>query len=162
MESFYIIVIGMTLSCFSAWFVSNSKNYKEFLIKSILSVPIALIPIEVIGMMQLINQYPYTLFLIMLFSVINGIATGALSLGFLFIFESLFKISTDMTLFSLCDYNHPLLKKLQIEAPGTYHHSLIVAILAEHAATAIGASPIKARVCALFHDIGKLATPEYL
>jgi hypothetical protein len=66
-----------------------------------------------------------------------------------------------MALFTLCDYNHPLLRRLELEAPGTFHHSLMVASLAEYAAKAIKANPIKARVGAMFHDIGKLAKPEY-
>jgi putative nucleotidyltransferase with HDIG domain len=61
----------------------------------------------------------------------------------------------------LSDLNHPLLRKMQIEAPGTFHHSLIVASLAESAAEAIGADAIMSRVCAYFHDIGKLNKPEY-
>jgi len=61
----------------------------------------------------------------------------------------------------LTDYNHPLLHRMQMEAPGTYHHSLVVANLAENAANAIGANPLLCRVCSLFHDIGKLSKPEY-
>ena len=72
-----------------------------------------------------------------------------------------FNISTNMSLLMLSDYNHPLLKRLQLEAPGTFYHSLMVSTLAEYAAKEIRANPIKARVGALFHDIGKLAKPEY-
>ena len=57
--------------------------------------------------------------------------------------------------------NHPLLKRLSLEAPGTYHHSLAVANLSEAAAEAVGANPTMSRVCAYFHDIGKLVKPEY-
>ncbi|GAB5562462.1 MAG: HDIG domain-containing protein [Synoicihabitans sp.] len=94
-----------------------------------------------------------------------GLATGMLSgvvvVGLLPLLESLFKRTTDITLLELTDYNHPLLRRMQIEAPGTYHHSLVVAQLAENAADAIGASALRARVCALFHDIGKMVKPEY-
>ena len=82
-------------------------------------------------------------------------------LGLLPVLESLFKRTTDITLLELTDYNHPLLRRMQLEAPGTYHHSLVVAQLAENAANAIGANPLLARVCALFHDIGKTAQPAY-
>ena len=75
--------------------------------------------------------------------------------------EFCFHVSTNMFLMMLCDYNHPLLKKLQVDAPGTFHHSLMVSTLAEYAAQEIKANPIKARVGALFHDIGKLEHPEY-
>src|SRR5207247_10140706 len=57
--------------------------------------------------------------------------------------------------------NHPLLRRMTIEAPGTYHHSLVVANLAESAAEAIGANPTLCRVCSYFHDVGKLVKPEY-
>lgn len=76
-------------------------------------------------------------------------------------FEFLFGIPTDISLLELSDTNHPLLRRMQEEAPGTYHHSLMVANLAEAAAEAIGANPLLARVCALYHDIGKLVKPVY-
>ena len=85
----------------------------------------------------------------------TGLLTGMAVVGVLPVLESLFKRTTDITLLELTDYNHPLLRQLQLDAPGTYHHSLVVAQLAENAANAIGANPLLARVCALFHDIGK-------
>jgi len=75
--------------------------------------------------------------------------------------EALFGITTEMSWMELADLNHPLLKRMTIEAPGTYHHSLVVASLAERAAEAVGANASMARVCAYFHDIGKLVKPEY-
>lgn len=92
--------------------------------------------------------------------VIGGI-TGVLAVGLLPIFEQLFKITTEITLLELTDFNHPLLRRMQMEAPGTYHHSLMVANLSENAAAEIGASPLLCRVCSFFHDIGKLVKPEY-
>jgi len=91
----------------------------------------------------------------------NGMATVAVVFALLPVFEHVFGRTTDLTLIELSDLNHPLLKRLQLEAPGTYHHSLMVATIAEQAAQAIGANPLLARVCAYFHDIGKLAHPEY-
>ena len=91
----------------------------------------------------------------------TGTITGIVVVGLLPLLESLFKRTTDITLIELTDYNHSLLRRMQMEAPGTYHHSLVVAQLAENAADAIGASALRARVCALFHDIGKLVKPEY-
>ena len=75
--------------------------------------------------------------------------------------ESLFRVTTNISWLELADLNHPLLRRMTIEAPGTYHHSLVVAQLAEAAAEAIGANPTIARVCSYFHDIGKLVKPEY-
>jgi len=91
----------------------------------------------------------------------SGVTTGILVVGLLPIFETLFKRTTNITLLELTDYNHPLLRKMQFEAPGTYHHSLMVAQLSETACTAIGANGLLARVCALYHDIGKTVMPEY-
>ena len=75
--------------------------------------------------------------------------------------ETIFGVTTDISWLEAADLNHPLLKRLTIEAPGSYHHSLVVANLAEAAAEAIGANPTMCRVCAYFHDIGKLVKPEY-
>lgn len=97
----------------------------------------------------------------MIAGVGTGILTGVLVVGLLPVLESLFKRTTDITLLELTDYNHPLLRRMQLEAPGTYHHSLVVAQLSENAANAIGANPLTARVCALFHDVGKTANGAY-
>jgi putative nucleotidyltransferase with HDIG domain len=94
-------------------------------------------------------------------SVVTGILTGVAVVGLLPVLESLFKRTTDITLLELTDYNHPLLRRMQLEAPGTYHHSLVVAQLSENAANAIGANPLLARVASLFHDIGKTLHPSY-
>jgi cyclic-di-AMP phosphodiesterase PgpH len=91
----------------------------------------------------------------------TGIITGIGVVGLLPVLESLFKRTTDITLLELTDYNHPLLRHMQLEAPGTYHHSLVVAQLSENAANAIGANPLLARVCALFHDVGKTLHPQF-
>ncbi|MFP4204064.1 MAG: HD family phosphohydrolase [Opitutales bacterium] len=96
-----------------------------------------------------------------LLALVVGAVTGILAVGLLPVFEQLFKITTEITLLELTDFNHPLLRRMQMEAPGTYHHSLMVANLSENAAAAIGASPLLCRVCCFFHDIGKLVKPEY-
>jgi putative nucleotidyltransferase with HDIG domain len=75
--------------------------------------------------------------------------------------EYFFGVTTNLSLLELSDLNHPLLKRLQLEAPGTYHHTLMVATLAEHAAEAVGANTLLTRVACYFHDIGKLANPTY-
>ncbi len=94
-------------------------------------------------------------------AVVVGFLTGMLAIGMLPLLEHIFKFTTDITLLELTDFNHPLLRKLQIEAPGTYHHSLMVANLSERAAAEIGANPLLCRATCLFHDIGKMSKPEY-
>lgn len=75
--------------------------------------------------------------------------------------ETTFGYTTDMKLLELANLNHPLLRELIIRAPGTYHHSHLVGILAEAAAERIGANPLLARVGAYYHDIGKMRKPQY-
>ncbi|MFQ3608887.1 MAG: HDIG domain-containing metalloprotein, partial [Chloroherpetonaceae bacterium] len=79
----------------------------------------------------------------------------------LLLIEKAFGITTDMTLMELSDLNHPLLREMATKAPGTYAHTMQVSLLAEEAATAIGANPLLCRVGAYFHDIGKIAEADY-
>lgn len=81
--------------------------------------------------------------------------------GVLPMLESVFGITTDISWLELSDLNHKLLRRMQLEAPGTFHHSLVVASLSEAAAESIGARTAMCRVCSYFHDIGKLKKPEY-
>ena len=114
------------------------------------------------GLIGIVHQTPFaTIFREMGAGLLTGLLTGIAVVGLLPILESLFKRTTDITLLELTDYNHPLLRRMQMEAPGTYHHSLMVAQLSENACNAIGANPLLARACALFHDIGKVVNPAY-
>ena len=100
-----------------------------------------------------------------IYQALGGIASGlgcAIMVSIcLPIMERLFDISTDIRLLELSDLNHPLLKKMITEAPGTYHHSIVVSNMAEDAAFAIGANPLLAKVGGYFHDIGKITKPVY-
>lgn len=91
----------------------------------------------------------------------NGLIAAFVVIATLKIFEYLFGVLTNFSLLELSDFNHPLLKRMILEAPGTYHHSLVVSNLAEAAADAIGAHSLLTRVGAYYHDIGKLVNPEY-
>ena len=90
-----------------------------------------------------------------------GLVTGMIVSGLLPILESTFKLTTDISWLELSDLNHKLLRRMQLEAPGTFHHSMVVASLSEAAAEEIGANPMMCRVCSYFHDIGKLQKPAY-
>lgn len=94
-------------------------------------------------------------------AILSGMLATVLVLLLIPIFEKLFKITTDITLLELSDMGHPLLQKMAMQAPGTYHHSLMVATLAQNAAEAVGANSLLIRVCAYYHDIGKMAKPEF-
>jgi len=91
----------------------------------------------------------------------TGIATAIVVSGILPMLEHVFKITTDISWLEMSDLNHPLLKRLSLEAPGTYHHSLAVANLSEAAAEVVGANPTICRVASYFHDIGKVIKPHY-
>lgn len=93
--------------------------------------------------------------------VVNSILVTLSFVLFLPLFERLFDFTTDLTLLELGNLNLPLFKDMAIEAPGTYHHSIIVGNLAEAGARYIGANPVLARIGAYYHDIGKLKKPEY-
>src|SRR3954468_15629314 len=91
----------------------------------------------------------------------NGIVTATIVGGVLPMLEHLFRVTTDISWLEASDLNHPLLRRMTIEAPGTYHNCLVVANLAKAAAEAIGANATLCRVCSYFHDIGKLVKPDY-
>ena len=93
--------------------------------------------------------------------LLNGLVSPIVVLGVLPIFEYIFKVVTNISLLELSDFNHLLLRRLILEAPGTYQHSLVVANLSEAAAEAIGANSLLVRVGAYYHDIGKVLKPEY-
>jgi putative nucleotidyltransferase with HDIG domain len=93
--------------------------------------------------------------------LLNGILSSFIVLGALPLFEYLFNTVTNISLLELADFNHPLLQRMTLEAPGTYHHSLLVGNLSESACRAIGANALLARIGAYYHDIGKLSKPDY-
>lgn len=91
----------------------------------------------------------------------TAVLTALLISGLLPLFEGTFNLTTDISWLELSDLNHKLLRQMQLEAPGTFHHSLVVAALAEAAAEKIGANAPMCRVCSYFHDVGKLRKPSY-
>jgi len=95
------------------------------------------------------------------YSMLNGFISVLVILALLPLLETLFSKTTNIKLIELADFNNPILKRLMLEAPGTYHHSLMTASIAEQAADAIGENSLLARVCSYYHDIGKLKNPEY-
>ena len=94
-------------------------------------------------------------------AVVNCIVSTFLVMMSAIVFENVFDITTDMTLIELSDMNNPVLKRLSIEAAGTYNHSVLVGNLAESAAEKVGANPLLARVASYYHDIGKIEKADY-
>lgn len=96
-----------------------------------------------------------------LWGAASGAISGILAIAVQPLLELFFNLPTPTKLMELSNPNHPLLRRLLMEAPGTYHHSIVVASLAEAAAEAIGANPLLARVGGYYHDVGKLRRPQY-
>ncbi|MDI6776351.1 MAG: HDIG domain-containing protein [Syntrophales bacterium] len=91
----------------------------------------------------------------------GGIVAGIIVAGITPLFEALFPYTTDIKLLELANLNRPVFQRMIMEAPGTYHHSIIVASMVEAAADAIGANSLMAKVSAFYHDIGKMKKPQY-
>lgn len=107
------------------------------------------------------SVHTWAMFTDLLNSAIFMLLTSVLVVGLLPLLETSFQIMTDATLIEYMDPNQELLHRLTVEAPGTYQHSVVVGSLAEAAAVAIGANGLFCRVATLFHDIGKISSPQY-
>jgi len=115
--------------------------------------------IAAMGFLQTVSLTGITLGMVM--GIINGVLSAILTIGSLPFLETAFGITTSVRLLELSNPNQPLLKRMLLEAPGTYHHSVMVGNLAESAADAVGADSLLARVGAYYHDIGKVKRPYF-
>ena len=111
----------------------------------------------------LISGNPFKMVLLsdLIMGFLGGVLASVLVLGIVPIIESLFGYTTDIKLLELANMDNPILKDLILQAPGTYHHSIIIGSLVEAGAKSIAANPLLARVSAYYHDIGKLKKPLY-
>jgi putative nucleotidyltransferase with HDIG domain len=94
------------------------------------------------------------------FATTNALISPVLTYGLLIFFERIFKVTTDLTLLELSNFDRPLLKELARKAPGTFNHSMTMGTMAEAAAEKIGANPLLARIGAYYHDVGKTISPQ--
>lgn len=128
------------------------------------SLVVAASNILFIGFYLLMTQSTYELSELVFYliaALASGIISGALTIGLMPFFESAFGLLSDMRLIELSNPNHPLLKKVLTETPGTYHHSVMVANLADAACESVGADGLLARVGSYYHDIGKTVRPGF-
>lgn len=169
------VLVALASSGSIAYLIGDINTALIFLISSILSIPLVRgarkrVTIMRAGLIVGIAQsiavffighlsFGYPLRYLLYF--LNGIITSVIVIGILPIFEYLFKTVTNISLLELADFGQPLLQRMVMEVPGTYHHSLIVGNLSEAACQAIGANALLARIGAYYHDIGKLQKPEY-
>lgn len=137
--------------------LTRMKDHHDFIPLSIYLVFSFLVSVSIIAMITSLSGEEYVIYLM------YGLISCAVSItGIVLlspIIEKRLNLATKMILLELLDTNNPVLKRLAIEAPGTFHHSITVGILAESAAEAIGANPLLARVGSYYHDIGKLENP---
>lgn len=154
----FVLLVGSTAGAFA---IGNIKQRS-----SILKAGLVVALFNAIGIIVLLmltsQSYTFSTGVeTILYGVIGGIFSAVLTIGFMPFFEALFGILSPINLIELSNPNHPLLRKLLIETPGTYHHSIIVGNLSESAAEAIGANGLLARVGAYYHDLGKTKRPSF-
>src|ERR1700730_4082997 len=162
------LLVTSLISGFTAVSLTRQVRRRSKLIRAGLGVGLAIWLLSLsFGLIGPINLFPPTandwgmIGLQSAFAIGNGLVTAMIVGGMLPMLEHLFQVTTDISWLEASDLNHPLLRRMTIEAPGTYHHSLVVANLAEAAAEKIGANATLCRVCSYFHDVGKLVKPEY-
>jgi putative nucleotidyltransferase with HDIG domain len=155
--SFFLVLWAGVLTC---CFLLDEIRTRSKLIEVGGATAIALfIATYAAGFLELVP--PMFIFRNALLAAAAGLGVGFVVLGILPFIEKTFKITTSMTLLELADASQPLMRRLAMEAPGTWHHSQQVATLSEEAAEAIGADSLLCRVGSYYHDIGKLMKPDY-
>ncbi|HBU11682.1 MAG TPA: hypothetical protein DEB31_02805 [Clostridiales bacterium] len=154
------LLLTMLMGSFFGIYVLKDMRYRSRLILAGLIAAVPGVVIEhLLWVYDIVNMQQ--MFTNMAMVAGSGLLCGIASIGVLPIIENAFKLTTPTKLLELSDPNHPLTKRLMVEAPGTYHHSMLVANLAEAACNAVGGFSLLARVGAYFHDVGKLANPQY-
>jgi cyclic-di-AMP phosphodiesterase PgpH len=157
----FLIGLFATFSGYAAIFAVSKYKHRTMILQGGIVISIAnVIFILVVNFLDGRSD-----FLVFAYTVLMGIAGGLLVTMIIMIilpvFEWLFRIPTDLRLLELSNFNEPLLRRQAMDAPGTHHHSLMVADLAEAAAEAVNANSLLAKVAAYYHDIGKIMQPQY-
>ena len=156
---FSLFIILLFSSVISVYTVKNAVQ-RTMIVRAGVEIAIAnVFLITLFGVLLRIT--PQQIIIFCFWGILNGLISSILSLGLLPFLENIFNIITPMRLVELSNPNHYLLKKLMVEAPGTYQHSLMVANLAEAAAEAIGANGLLIRIGCYYHDVGKLKRPLF-
>lgn len=154
--SIYVLVGSLVAAHSVKYCMSRSSLFRAGLILSVVNM-------ATVGAIYAVASQPYdSQFLYRMgFAFCGGFICALLVNGTIPLVESAFKYTTDFKLMELANMNTPILRELMIQAPGTYHHSIMVGLLVENAAESIGANPLLARVAAYYHDIGKIKKPLY-
>ena len=153
------IVTGLFMSSIAMYTVRRIRTRSKF-ITAIFSLMGASI-IAVLSHGLFMGHSVSTMGVDLTYLLVSSIFAPIITYGLIIILEVSFGITTDLSLIELLDFNHPLLKRLQQEANGTFNHSVVVGNLAEACADAINARSLLCRVGAYYHDLGKMERPEY-
>jgi putative nucleotidyltransferase with HDIG domain len=158
--NFPVTVVSLAAGAVAAFAAKDLRGRLKFIAKSFLAL--SFINILAIAAVEYLRQSPtQQVQQALIIGPSNAALSVVLALVLLPIIEAAFKVVTDYSLVELADPDQPLLKRLSLEAPGSFQHSLLVGNLAEAAALAIGANGLQARIMGYYHDIGKLLKPEY-
>jgi cyclic-di-AMP phosphodiesterase PgpH len=158
----FLIGLYMMFSGIASIAILSKKNFQEKILQAGLMLSVINIVLIFSFLFITNSQYSQMEYLIYsLAAVASGVSASVLTIGLLPFFEAGFGILSSMKLLELSNPNHPLLRKILTETPGTYHHSVMVANLAESACEAIGANGLLARVGCYYHDIGKTKLPKF-
>ena len=161
--SFYdvVLITANTLSCGVAtvWFLKGRPQRIRVLLSGLIAAVFNVVMIA--GIKLLTSAETLNMVQTGVWTIAGSLLSGTIAVALQPAFEAVFHLATPSRLLEIANPNHPLMKRLMIEAPGTYHHSIIVANLAEAAADKIGANAYLARAGAYYHDIGKLKRPGY-
>ncbi len=159
-NNFYLAILTFTVGSVALFSVQKIRNRGQ-MFRAILYITIAYATLNFSYGFIHFESFKIMFQNFLYFQLPNSIFTPTAVFLLIGVFEKLFDVTTDITLLELSDLNHPLLKRLSVEAPGTFHHSIIVGNLAEAAAKEVGANSLLARVGCYYHDIGKMTKPEY-
>jgi hypothetical protein len=157
LETFIYFLLSSTMA---SWWLQNCRE-RSVIIKAgaklgLLNAFLAVVINVYLGT-DLLDHLPFDVTM----AFLGGIGAGIITVGMAPVVEMVFNYTTDITLLELANLDRPILRRLMLEAPGTYHHCVVVGSLVEAAAAEIGANPILAKVCGYYHDLGKLKKPLY-
>lgn len=154
-----VILIGIVSTIVSSTTLKKVSQRNDILYST--AYVAAAVAVVILSSGILLSNNIKQILLDVILAVFGAFISGILAMGLLPFLESSFSLVTNMKLLELSNPNNPLLKRLLMEAPGTYHHSVMVANLAEVAAEEVGANPMLVRVGAYYHDVGKIKRPFF-
>lgn len=165
-EAFHFVIFSMLCGFVAVFLTDRVCRRSRLVMAGVYSGLACAILASALGLIQWISldagaEQWIMLIRQVLSAILLSTLTAVLVSGLLPMAEAAFRITTNVSWIELADLSHPLLQRLTMEAPGTFHHSVTVATIAETAAKAVGANAIMCRVCSYFHDIGKLKKPGY-